>query len=97
MEWFRSRTEARVIIEAWRNHYNNERPHSSLDYQTPNEFIEALPEGAQPSAVLWREMGRRNQAGQIVTRVPRVLSVSESRCEELGIEAGDDGQADNGT
>jgi putative transposase len=52
MEWFRSRTEARVIIEAWRKHYNNERPHSSLDYQTPNEFIESLPEGAQPSAVL---------------------------------------------
>ena len=31
MEWFRSRSEAKVIIEAWRKHYNNERPHSSLD------------------------------------------------------------------
>lgn len=52
MEWFRSRSEAKVIIEAWRKHYNNERPHSSLDYQTPNEFIQSLPERAKPSAVL---------------------------------------------
>lgn len=52
MEWFRSRTEAKVIIEAWRKHYNNERPHSSLDYQTPNEFIQSLPERAKPSAIL---------------------------------------------
>jgi len=28
--WFRSRTEARVLIEAWRCHYNHVRPHSSL-------------------------------------------------------------------
>jgi putative transposase len=38
MEWFRNRLEAKVVIEDWRNHYNNVRPHSSLNYQTPNEF-----------------------------------------------------------
>jgi putative transposase len=38
MEWFRGRTEARVLIEIWRRHYNGVRPHSSLDYRTPNEF-----------------------------------------------------------
>jgi putative transposase len=38
MEWFRSRTEARVLIEIWRRHYNDVRPHSSLDYRTPKEF-----------------------------------------------------------
>jgi putative transposase len=38
MEWFRSRTEARILIEFWRRHYNDVRPHSSLDYRTPNEF-----------------------------------------------------------
>jgi putative transposase len=37
-EWFRSRREAKVIIETWRRHYNAVRPHSSLDYLTPNEF-----------------------------------------------------------
>jgi putative transposase len=38
MEGFRNRTEARVLIEIWRRHYNDMRPHSSLDYRTPNEF-----------------------------------------------------------
>jgi putative transposase len=38
LEWFRSREEARVVIEIWRRHYNSVRPHSSLDYLTPYEF-----------------------------------------------------------
>jgi putative transposase len=38
MEYFRSRQEAIVTIETWRRHYNDVRPHSSLDYRTPNEF-----------------------------------------------------------
>lgn len=38
VEWFRSREEARVVIEAWRRHYNAVRPHSSLNYLTPLEF-----------------------------------------------------------
>jgi len=38
LEWFRSREEARVVIEIWRRHYNAVRPHSSLKYQTPAEF-----------------------------------------------------------
>jgi putative transposase len=38
LEWFRSRREAAVVIEAWRRHYNAVRPHSSLGYLTPHEF-----------------------------------------------------------
>ena len=38
LEWFRSRKEAAVVIEAWRHHYNAVRPHSSLNYLTPHEF-----------------------------------------------------------
>ena len=37
-EWFRSRAEARVVIETWRRHYNHVRPHSSLKDLTPIEF-----------------------------------------------------------
>lgn len=40
MEWFRNRTEAKVIIETWRRHYNEDRPHSSLGYRTPKQFKE---------------------------------------------------------
>lgn len=36
--WFRSLEEARQIIDAWRYHYNHERPHSSLNYMTPVAF-----------------------------------------------------------
>jgi putative transposase len=39
LEWFRSRNEAKVLIETWRRHYNEIRPHSSLGYLTPREFI----------------------------------------------------------
>ena len=38
IEWFRSRAEARVVIETWRRHYNHVRPHSSLKDLTPIEF-----------------------------------------------------------
>ena len=40
MEWFRNRTEARVMIETWRRHYNEDRPHASLGYRTPSQFKE---------------------------------------------------------
>jgi putative transposase len=38
LEWFRSRAEAKVVIENWRGHYNEVRPHSSLGYLTPAAF-----------------------------------------------------------
>jgi putative transposase len=38
IEYFRSRSEAIAIIETWRRHYNEVRPHSSLGYLTPVEF-----------------------------------------------------------
>ena len=34
-EIFYSLAEARVVIEAWRIHYNTARPHSSLGYRPP--------------------------------------------------------------
>jgi putative transposase len=50
LEWFRSRAEAKVIIETWRRHFNEVRPHSSLDYLTPNEFVARLANPASRSA-----------------------------------------------
>lgn len=37
LEWFRHRVEARIVIEQWRRHDNEQRPHSSLGYRTPIE------------------------------------------------------------
>ena len=36
--WFTTLTDARQKIEAWRQDYNEQRPHSSLGYRTPREF-----------------------------------------------------------
>ena len=36
--WFTTLAEARILITAWRRDYNQQRPHSALDYLTPAEF-----------------------------------------------------------
>ncbi len=36
--WFGTLAEARQLIEAWRQEYNESRPHGSLDDRTPSEF-----------------------------------------------------------
>lgn len=36
--WFTSLFEARILIASWRRDYNQHRPHSALEYQTPAEF-----------------------------------------------------------
>jgi putative transposase len=36
--WFGDLAEARETIEAWRQDYNQSRPHSALGYRTPEEF-----------------------------------------------------------
>ncbi len=36
--WFQSYSEAEVMVEQWRQYYNTQRPHSSLDYRTPAQF-----------------------------------------------------------
>jgi putative transposase len=42
LEWFRTRPEAMAVIESWRQHYNDMRPHSSLSQLTPAEFKESM-------------------------------------------------------
>ena len=39
--WFCTLAEAREVIEAWRQDYNQCRPHSALGYRTPEEFAAA--------------------------------------------------------
>jgi putative transposase len=40
--WFLSLEDARSKIEVWRKAYNSERPHSALNYRTPDEFISQI-------------------------------------------------------
>ena len=42
--WFRTLGDVRQKLADWQQEYNCERPHSSLDYRTPNEFKRACDE-----------------------------------------------------
>lgn len=44
--WFGSLLEARRLIEEWRTHYNQRRPHSSLGYQTPTAYAQRFAAAA---------------------------------------------------
>jgi putative transposase len=42
VSWFRTLNDVRCTLSTWREEYNCERPHSSLDYRTPKEFRQQL-------------------------------------------------------
>jgi len=49
-EIFGNRAEARVVIGTYRCEYNQQRPHSSLGYQTPEEFAARALPALRPTA-----------------------------------------------
>ena len=52
MHVFTDGRHAQDVIEAWRNEYNTERPHSSLNYRTPSEFAAHWRNSGRPTASL---------------------------------------------
>jgi putative transposase len=48
--WFENLADARRKVEAWRQEYNQHRPHSALAYRTPEEFARAW--SPSPSAIV---------------------------------------------
>ena len=54
--WFTTLADARRKIEAWREDYNTERPHSALGYLSPEEFAARLASRGD-SPVLGRRKG----------------------------------------
>jgi putative transposase len=52
MEWFRNRIDAKIVIEGYRRHYNEVRPHSSLEMLTPMEFKQKLLSTKTPDGAL---------------------------------------------
>lgn len=60
--WFGSLFEARVKIGAWKEEYNEERPHSSLGYLTPREFARRVAALRSPTAPCAPQLGERKEA-----------------------------------
>jgi len=42
--WFTTLTDAKEKMKKWRMEYNEERPHSSLAYRTPEEYAKTCSE-----------------------------------------------------
>jgi len=55
--------EARVLIEDYRRHYNQERPHGGIGYRTP----------AQAGAKLWAPVALRAPYAQSLIQLSRYL------------------------
>jgi putative transposase len=51
--WFMSLSDAKGKIEAWRTYYNESRPHSALDWETPAEFARRC--WLQPATAISKE------------------------------------------
>jgi putative transposase len=49
--WFMSLSDAKEKIEAWRKDYNGARPHESLGYLAPNEFVRTSQAKERPERV----------------------------------------------
>lgn len=50
--WFWHLDDAKEKISAWRTEYNERRPHSALDFQTPSEFAAAMRHNTDQEKVI---------------------------------------------
>lgn len=73
MEVFHNISHAKVVIEMWRREYNENRPHSSLGYMTPEEFA-AMCNEQTLGLPLSGEYGCLNGKRQSVLPCPSALS-----------------------
>lgn len=60
--WFRNLFDARAKVAAWKEEYNEERPHSSLGYLAPREFARRIAALRSPTAPCARQFEERKEA-----------------------------------
>jgi hypothetical protein len=71
-EVFADLLEAKVLVEDYREHYNHNRPHSALGYQTPAQFAEAA------------DLDRKVEDGGKTEELESVLTLSEHLVQITG-------------
>lgn len=59
-ETFDSLAQVQIQAEWWRQHYNSERPHSALNYQTPEAFRKLYDEQSHPETLRAAKSGERS-------------------------------------
>jgi putative transposase len=85
LEWFRSRTEAKIIIETWRRHFNEVRPHSSLGYLTPAEFVAKLKKNdATPVSATGRDAAVDGASAPRPVAPPPSKGLSKAQARSAG-------------
>lgn len=67
--WFATIAQTRNVVECWRNEYNNERPHSSLNYQTPEQYA-AAANAASVAAQYSAGMGKEASIAGLFPQTP---------------------------
>jgi putative transposase len=66
VSWFENLWDARRKVAAWRKEFNEERPHSSLRYQTPAEFARHLLPSSGSALRATPEEGALSQSANVV-------------------------------
>ena len=75
--WFGNLFEARAKIAAWKEEYNEERPHSSLGYVAPAEFARRIAALRPPTAASEPQLGEQKEeeltGKEVTSRVSSVV------------------------
>jgi len=66
VSWFENLWDARRKIAAWRREFNEERPHSALQYATPAEFARQLLSSSGSALRATPEEGALSQSANVV-------------------------------
>jgi putative transposase len=70
MELFTNGHHAQEVVEYWRKEYNEQRPHSSLNYMTPAAFAEHYRNSSRPTASLRDGSAEDPEVIPLTTEIP---------------------------
>ena len=83
--WFLSLEDAKEKIETWRGHYNEQRPHSSLGYQSPVEYLSgALPPNPRSLSLLEAPDAQEKKGQGLSPAHPSAAPPRRSGCSPAG-------------
>lgn len=95
-ERFNGLSDARIKVESWRRHYNEERPHSAIGYRTPREMRlewESRQENSGDQAGEDRagaEPGQSNPSGELRSALTKHPACANINLDQVaGVRSGD--------